>query len=51
LVEISTKRSTEFLTEVLSNLPYEPYAPVRRQKLNLLRSVNKSLDRSNEERI
>lgn len=51
LVDISTKRSTEFLTEVLGNLPYEPYAPIRRQKLNLLRTMNRQREHTGFERI
>jgi len=34
------RKSVEELSRELWNLPYEPYAPVRRQFLNLLRIIN-----------
>lgn len=41
LVDLATKRSVENLVEVFRKIPFEPYAPVRRQLLNLLRAVNR----------
>ena len=38
---IATRRNEQFLTEALRNIPWEPYAPVRRQKLNIVRAVNR----------
>lgn len=40
LLSISCHRSAENLARELWNVPFEPYAPVRRQLLNLLRLVN-----------
>ena len=40
LIELSTKRSSEWLSRGLWNLPFEPYAPVRKQLLSILRVVN-----------
>lgn len=37
---IATRRNQQFLTEAMSNIPWQSYAPVRRQKLNVLRAVN-----------
>lgn len=42
LVEIATKRDVDQMSEVLANIPFEPYAPVSRQLLNLLRAVNRA---------
>lgn len=39
--QYATRRKADWLSECLSQIPYEPYAPVRRQKLNILRSVNR----------
>ena len=39
--EIATRRNEQFLTEAIRNIPWEPYAPLRRQKLNIVRAVNK----------
>lgn len=41
LVDIATKRSREQLVAEFRRLPFEPYAPVRRQLLNILRAVNR----------
>lgn len=39
--QYAARRKADWLSECLSRIPYEPYAPVRRQKLNILRSVNR----------
>jgi hypothetical protein len=39
-LELALRRSPERLERMISNLPFEPYAPVRRQLLGLVRSVN-----------
>jgi len=41
LLDVAPKRRTAQLETVFWRLPYEPYAPVRRQHLNLLRAVNR----------
>lgn len=41
LVDLATKRSVSNLVEAFRRVPFEPYAPVRRQLLNLLRAVNR----------
>jgi hypothetical protein len=40
LLSIACHRSIENLTQEFWNIPFEPYAPVRKQLLNLLRLVN-----------
>src|SRR5207245_637365 len=40
VLSIACHRSTEDLARELWNVPFEPYAPVRRQLLNLLRLIN-----------
>jgi hypothetical protein len=40
-VDLATKRSGEALAAELQRAPFEPYAPVRRQLLNILRAVNR----------
>lgn len=42
LVEHAIRRSTEELRATFRWMPFEPYAPVRRQVLNLWRAVNKA---------
>lgn len=42
LLELARRRSVENLSAVFAALPFEPYAPVRRQLLNLLRIVNRA---------
>jgi hypothetical protein len=42
LLELAVHRSIDHLALAFYRLPFEPYAPVRRQLLNLLRAVNKS---------
>jgi hypothetical protein len=41
LLDMATHRSVERLAMDFYRLPFEPYAPVRRQMLNLLRAVNR----------
>ncbi len=41
-VELATRRSVEALSAELHRLPFEPYAPVRRQLLNILRALNRA---------
>lgn len=40
ILDIATRRTAEELGWEFWNMPYEPYAPIRRQWLNLLRLVN-----------
>lgn len=40
-LELARHRSNETLAELFGSLPYEPYAPIRRQLLTLLRAVNR----------
>jgi hypothetical protein len=41
-LEIATHRSVEALGSELYNVPFQPYAPVRQQMLNILRLVNRA---------
>jgi hypothetical protein len=41
LLDIATKRSVSNLVEEFQSFRFEPYAPIRRQLLNLLRGVNR----------
>jgi hypothetical protein len=41
-LDIATHRSADQLAAELGRLPFEPYAPVRRQLLALLRAVNRA---------
>lgn len=41
-VDIATHRSIEALASELYNVPFEPYAPVRQQMLNILRLINRA---------
>jgi len=41
-VGLATHRSVEALSVELRRLPFEPYAPVRRQLLNILRALNRA---------
>ena len=40
-LDLATRRSVENLTTEFRRIPFEPYAPVRRQFLNILRAVNR----------
>jgi hypothetical protein len=42
LLDLSVRRSSETLSREFLRLPFEPYAPVRRQLLNLHRAVNRA---------
>jgi len=42
LLDMATCRSVETIRRELARLPYEPYAPVRRQLLNILRAINRA---------
>jgi len=42
LLDLAVRRSAESIESVLRGLPFEPYAPVRRQLLNILRGVNRA---------
>ena len=46
LVELACHRSAESLAEEFRRLRFEPYAPVRRQFLNILRAVNRERTRA-----
>lgn len=41
-LDLATRRSAATLEAMLRSLPFEPYAPVRRQMLGLVRAVNRS---------
>ncbi len=41
LLDLATHRSVKNLVLAFYQLPFEPYAPIRRQMLNLLRAVNR----------
>ena len=41
MLQLATHRSVDNMTRELRRLPFEPYARVRRQYLNILRAVNK----------
>lgn len=41
-LELATSRTDVELAAEFSRIPFEPYAPVRRQLLNILRAVNRS---------
>ncbi len=46
LMDLATYRSVENLTAEFQRIPFEPYAPVRRQFLNILRAVNRERKRA-----
>lgn len=50
-LEKATRASSEWLGRELYNLPYEPYAPVRQQLLNLLRLINQKRQAAGLERL
>ncbi len=41
-LDLAARRSAATLATMLGRLPFEPYAPVRRQLLGILRAVNKA---------
>lgn len=51
LVELATHRSAEALSREFQGVPFEPYAPVRRQLLNILRAVNRERKRAGFEPV
>lgn len=42
VLDLAVRRRAETLERLIGSLPFEPYAPVRRQLLNLVRAVNKA---------
>lgn len=50
-LSIACHRSIENLSKELWNIPFEPYAPVRKQLLNLLRLVNAKRDEAGYAKI
>ncbi len=42
LVDLGPRQSVEHMIEEFGMIAFEPYAPVRRQLLNLLRAVNRT---------
>src|SRR5262245_54492487 len=50
-LELATRLTSEGLAEALGSLPFEPYAPVRRQLLTILRAVNALRDRQGLPRV
>jgi len=48
---IANRRNEQFLVEALSNIPWEPYAPVRRQKLILVKSLNRERTAASRSRL
>lgn len=49
--ERAVHRTTAHLTDEFHQLPFEPYAPVRRQMLNILREVNRRRKQARMERV
>jgi len=45
-LDLATHRSADKLAVAFYELPYEPYAPIRRQCLNILREVNRARGRA-----
>jgi hypothetical protein len=50
-LEAARRRSARYLVEEFLRLPFEPYAPVRQQLLNILRLVNEIRHRAGRTRI
>jgi hypothetical protein len=50
-LDIAVHRSAEHLGRALGALPFEPYAPVRRQLLTVLRAVNRERKRAGYEPV
>jgi hypothetical protein len=48
---VATQRSVEGLRAEFERIPFEPYAPVRRQLLNILRAVNRDRRRAGFEPV
>jgi len=51
LVDVTLHRSAAGLAAELHSLPFEPYAPVRRQLLNLIRYINQRRERARLEPV
>lgn len=51
LLELAVHRSAKSLAMEFYQLPFEPYAPVRRQMLNLLRGVNRARKKAGFEQL
>jgi hypothetical protein len=51
LVRLALQRSVSELCELFAALPYEPYAPVRRQLIELLRGVNRQRRQAGAEAV
>lgn len=49
--DLAVHRSVLHLIEAFGRIPWEPYAPVRRQLLNVLRAVNYQRDRARYELV
>lgn len=47
----ATRRSSEWLAQEFANLPFTRFAPIRRQLLTLLRSVNKNREQAGYETV
>ncbi|MCZ6652617.1 MAG: hypothetical protein O7D91_06270 [Planctomycetota bacterium] len=50
-LNLATHRSVENLTTEFQRIPFEPYAPVRRQFLNILRAVNRERKKAGYEPV
>jgi hypothetical protein len=50
-LDLATRRSVENLMAEFQRIPFEPYAPVRRQFLNILRAVNRERKRAGFEPV
>ncbi len=50
-LERARRTSTDNLSRELYCLPYEPYAPIRKQLLNLLRLINQTRKQAGQEAI
>ncbi len=51
LLGLAVCRSVQALSEEFRKVPFEPYAPVRRQLLNILRAVNRERLKAGFERV
>jgi hypothetical protein len=51
LIELAPHRSVEALAGELNRLPFEPYAPIRKQYVKLLRAVNRERTRAGYELV
>lgn len=51
MLELAVHRSAENLAQAFYEIPFEPYAPVRRQLLNIWRAVNRTRKQSGFSRI